>query len=78
MSKQYVLVVDEVGLEALNAFIKTGSIQYLELQGLNLNAENKYNLLVTPVLPPVNPATLSPPPPAPVDEVPVAEAAANA
>lgn len=78
MSKQYVLVVDEAGMEALNAFIKTGSIQYLELQGLNLNAENKYNILVTPVLPPVNPATFSPAPQPPVEETPVAEAPANA
>lgn len=71
MSKQYVLIVDEVGMEALNAFIKIGSIQYLELQGLNLNTENKYNILVTPVLPPLNPATLSPPLQPPVEEAPV-------
>ena len=62
MSKQYVLVVDEVGMEALNAFIKTGYIKYLEIQGLNLNAENKFNILMTPVLPPVTPASVIMPP----------------
>ena len=33
-----------------------GNIEFLEIQGMNLNAENKYNILVTPVLSPVTPA----------------------
>ena len=70
MNKQYAIVVDDVGMALLTALMKPGSVQFLELQGLNLNAENKYNILVTPVLPPVNPATFEPAPQPPVDQEP--------
>lgn len=55
MSKQYLLLCDEHGLTVLKHLFKSESLQFLEVQGMNLNAENQYNLLVTPVIPPVNP-----------------------
>lgn len=60
MSKQFLLLCDEVGMYKLQDVFKEGTIQFLEVQGLNLNAENKLNILVTPVLPPVTPAIVQP------------------
>jgi len=74
MSKQYLLLCDESGIESLRAVFK--SVQFLEVQGMNLNAENRLNLLVTPVNPPVTPVVFAPPPaqdqPVASEEVPVA------
>lgn len=60
MSKQFLLLCDEIGMTNLQDVVKEGTIQFLEVQGLNLNAENKLNILVTPVLPPVTPAIIQP------------------
>lgn len=65
--KQYLLLCDDDTKVALENVIK--GIEFLEVQGMNLNAENKYNLLVTPVLPPVNPAVFTPIPQSPVESV---------
>lgn len=73
MTKQYLLICGEEARVALEAAIR--GVEFLEVQGLNLNNENKLNLLATPVIPPVNPAALPPQmpiPPAP--EQPVEEA----
>ncbi len=60
MSKQFILLCDEVGMLKLQDVFKENTVQFLEVQGLNLNAENKLNILVTPVLPPVTPAIIQP------------------
>ena len=74
MSKQYLLSCGDEARVSLEAAIK--GVEFLEVQGLNLNNENKFNLLATPVIPPVNPATLPPQmpiPPAPAPEQPAEE-----
>lgn len=78
MTKQYLLLCGDETRVALEGALK--GIEFLEVQGLNLNNENKLNLLVTPVIPPVNPACLPaqmPIPPAPEPSV-VEEEAPNA
>ncbi len=79
MEKQYLLLCGEQAKAALEAVLK--GVEFLEVQGMNLNGENKLNILVTPVIPPVNQAYVAPqmpvpPPPAdaPVD-APVADEA---
>lgn len=54
MTKQFLLLCDEAGMEKLK-YVSNNTIQFLEVQGLNLNNENKFNILLTPVLPPVTP-----------------------
>lgn len=76
MSKQYLLICSDEAKIALEAAIK--GIEFLEVQGLNLNNENKLNLLVTPVIPPVNPAVLPPQMPIPPAPEQPAEEAPNA
>ena len=71
MSKQFILICGEEAMKTLESVLK--GVEFLEVQGLNLNNENKLNLLVTPVIPPVTPAYVPPQmpiPPAPevVDE----------
>ena len=56
MTKQYLLTMTDEGKEAIEGLFK--GLEFLEVQGLNLNNENKLNILVTPVIPPVNPATV--------------------
>ena len=63
MSRQYLLLCGDEAKVALEAAIK--GIEFLEVQGLGLNNENKLNVLVTPVIPPVNPACLPPQMPIP-------------
>ena len=59
--KQYLLMCDESSMSVLSHILKDNTVQFLEVQGVNLNSENKYNILVTPVIPPVNPVTETPP-----------------
>lgn len=48
MSKQYVLVCDEAGMQALaNVFIGK-SIQFLEVQGMDVGGDRNISALVTP------------------------------
>ncbi len=56
MSKQYLMMCDENGIDILNALFKPEVVQFLEVKGMNLNGQNTLNILVTPVLPPLNPA----------------------
>jgi len=71
MSKQYLWICNDQMRIVLENVIK--GIEFLEIQGLNLNNENKFNLLVTPVIPPVNQAFIQPqmeaPQPPKTDEV---------
>lgn len=75
MTRQFLLICDEAGMKTLESAFKSETIQFLEVQGMNLNGENKLNLLVTPVLSPVPPAVIMPPaqPPAAPAEAPMAE-----
>lgn len=52
--KQYLLMCDENGYEQLKSLFKPESIQFLEVQGMNMQGGN-VNVLVTPILPPVTP-----------------------
>ncbi len=54
MSKQYLLICNEVGMALLNNLFKSEAIQFLEVQGMSVSTGN-VNLLVTPIIPPVNP-----------------------
>lgn len=56
--KQYLLLVDD----NTKAFFELlcSKLQFLEIQGLNLNGENKLQMLATPVYPPVNQAIVEP------------------
>lgn len=68
--KQYLMLCDEVGLEKLQAIFKPESVQFLEVQGMPVGTSNQYNLLVTPVIAPVNPmGPITPPVPTPEPEV---------
>ena len=60
MSKQFLLLCSEEGMERLKNVFKEDTVEFLEVQGLNLNNENKVNILVTPVLPPVTAAYIPP------------------
>ncbi len=67
--KQYLLLCDEHGMNILKHTFRESTVQFLEVQGINLNSENKLNILVTPVTPPVTQAVVLPPtPPAPEEE----------
>lgn len=54
MDKQYTILVNEMGRALLERIFQSGIIDFLELQGANLNNEGKFNILLTPVLPPLN------------------------
>lgn len=47
--KQYLLLCDETSKGVLET-VSSGVIQFLEVEGMNLNGQNQYNLLLTPVL----------------------------
>ena len=51
--KQYLLLCDEVG-KALLENILSNKIQFLEVQGMNMQG-GQANVLVTPIIPPVTP-----------------------
>ncbi len=53
MSKQYLLLCDETGMEMLKGFLLPEAIQFLEVQGMPMHG-SPHNVMVTPVLPPLN------------------------
>jgi len=53
--KQYLLVLQEDQLEHLCKLIP--SVQVLEIQGMDIGGNPNVKILVTPVVPPVNPMT---------------------
>lgn len=58
MSKQYILICDEAGMESLSKTFKSETVQFLEVQGMIANGANNFNVLVTPIIPPLNPAVI--------------------
>ncbi len=50
--KQYLMLCDETGMEKLVAVFRE-SIQFVEVQGMATENQS-YNVLVTPVIPPVS------------------------
>ena len=54
--KQYLMICDDRGIQQLRAMFNPECVQFLEVNGMPLGNNNAYNLLVTPILPPVNPA----------------------
>lgn len=61
MSKQYLLMCNEQVMHYLSGMIR--GIEFIEVQGINLNNENKFNLLATPFVSPVLNQTVLPPTP---------------
>lgn len=53
--KQYLMLCDEAGINSLKAVFRPESVQFIEVQGMGVDAGKQFNILVTPVLPPVNP-----------------------
>ncbi len=68
MTKQYLLMCDDRAKPLLERLLCADSIQFLEVQGMTMNG-NAYNVLVTPVLPPVNPMPVATPPASPEQPV---------
>jgi len=58
MNKQYLLMCNEQVMHYLNGAIR--GIEFIEVQGVNLNNENKLNLLVSPFISPVVNQTVFP------------------
>lgn len=57
--RQFILTTTEDALLRLQE--KLGpDVKFLEVQGTMLNHDNRYNVLLTPVLPPVPPAVFQP------------------
>ena len=54
MSKQFLMLCDETQMQSILNVFK--SIQFLEVQGYDLNSENTHKVLVTPIYPSVNEA----------------------
>ncbi len=54
MSKQYLMICDEVGLDILGKLFKPESVQFLEVKGMALNNPGGHCMLVTPVIQPLN------------------------
>ncbi len=54
--KQYLMICDEIGMKSLQNVMKTECVQFLEVQGMGMGNGGAYNILVTPVLPPINQA----------------------
>ena len=48
--KQYLMMCDDVGLNALKA-VSNGLIHFLPVEGLTTGEEGKYDILVTPKYP---------------------------
>lgn len=62
MPKQFLLICDENGMKVLQALAFPNLIQFLEVQGMKLNGEDKYNLLVTPIVAPFSQTIAEPTP----------------
>ena len=54
--KQYLLMVDEVSMAMLSHLLKPNTFQFLAVEGVPLNNDTRYHVIVTPVIPPVPPA----------------------
>lgn len=50
--RQYLMLVDDNTKPLFELLLP--KVQFLEVQGLNLNGENKFQMLATPVYTPVN------------------------
>lgn len=57
--KQYLLLVDDHAKALLQSLC--AGLQFLEVQGFNLNGENKFQVLATPVNNPVTPIAIETP-----------------
>ncbi len=47
--KQYILLCGEDGVSKLQSILIPNTIQFLEVQGMSMGDEGKFNLLVTPI-----------------------------
>lgn len=50
--KQYLMLCDEEGRKSLEALFRREAVQFLEVQGMGMGGQ-PYNLMVTPIMPPV-------------------------
>lgn len=58
--KQYLLTCDEMGKNIITHMFKDQTIQFLEVEGMNMNPPS-HQLIVTPVVPPLAAVTQTPP-----------------
>lgn len=59
--KQFVLVCDEKGMEAISR-VCNGTVQFLEIQGMNVQ-DRPVMILTTPIVPPIEQVELPAPDP---------------
>lgn len=52
--KQYLVVCDEEGAQYLSALLMPNRMQFIEVQGVKMNGDHNYNILITPVIAPDN------------------------
>ena len=72
--KQYLLLCDDTSRMFLENVLK--GVQFLEVQGMNVDQAGKLQVLATPIHPPVNPVPPQDPPPvAPQSDAPAEPAA---
>lgn len=50
--KQYLFMIDDRSRGLFEALCP--GLQFLEIQGMNVNTDGKFQLLATPIIPPVN------------------------
>jgi len=67
---------EDSGMETLKQVFRSETMQFLEVQGMIMNG-TAVNVLVTPIIPPVNPMPPLQAPPAPETQAPEAEPAAE-
>jgi len=51
--KQFVVLCNEQGMSRIADVFKSDVVQFLEIQGMSMGEEAKFNLLVTPMPQPV-------------------------
>ena len=49
MSKQYILLCEESGMEMLSKVFKSDVLQFLEVQGMSVDSSIPVSVLVTPI-----------------------------
>lgn len=47
--KQYVMICEESNMNLLRTIFRDGLFQFLEVQGMSMGEEGKFNVLVTPI-----------------------------
>lgn len=48
--KQFLLMVDETGMAVLSHILKPGTFHFLPVEGMPLNTEGRYHVMLTPIV----------------------------